>query len=66
MKIEAEEAKELIGEMWELLFQEMRKTTFEDISEDGRLEKYTAAHALAIEALEQMPCNTLSRIEEDK
>ena len=54
-----EEVKELISEMWELLFQEMRRTTFEDISENGRLEKYTEAHSLVIEALEQMPYNTL-------
>lgn len=46
-------AYELLDEMWELLFQEMRNSTFKDLQESGKLNEYMKAHNMALLALKK-------------
>lgn len=54
--MEKVEALEMLDMMWEKLFQEMRTTTFNELKEQGLLEKFQEAHNIAIEALGQDSC----------
>ena len=47
------EAYDLLDEIWELLFQEMRTSTFKDIQENGKLNEYMKAHNMALIALKK-------------
>ncbi len=46
-----EEAKRTLQDMWECLFNEMTRHTFEDLEEHGMLDNYATAFDMAISAL---------------
>lgn len=59
-----EEAINILNEMWERLFTEIRSRIFEDLKKEGKLDKFKKAHNMAIEALKQESSRDMKEIEE--
>lgn len=48
-----EDAKRTLQDMWECLFNEMSRLTFEDLEEHGMLANYSKAFEMAMSALSE-------------
>ena len=50
-----EEMKDCLDEMWDILFQDMRKSTFERLKEENKLDSFRQTHEAVMRSLETWP-----------